>query len=82
MTFFAVFLCMFTIYPNFNYEKIQKEIQGKTHIVNLPPVISDKKIKKNRKLRLEMLDKSKCNKLIAKWTRKNLRRKLLLCRLK
>ncbi len=38
--------------PNFDYEKIQKEIEGKTSIANLQPVISGKKIKKDRDLRI------------------------------
>ena len=42
--------------PNFDYEKIQKEIERKTGISNLPPVISDKAIKKDRKLGVELLD--------------------------
>ena len=48
-------------------EKIQKEIEGKTQIANLPPVISDKKIKKDRKLRIEMLDKEQAEKLLIKY---------------
>jgi hypothetical protein len=43
--------------PNFNYKKIQKEIERKAGIANLPPVISDKKIKKDRDLQIEFLDK-------------------------
>lgn len=53
--------------PNFDYQKIQKEIEGKTRIANLPPAISDKKIKKDRKLRIELLDKMQARKLIVKW---------------
>ena len=53
--------------PNFNYEKIRKEIEGKMSIANLPPVISDKKIKKDRNLRIELLDKMQARKLIKKW---------------
>lgn len=56
--------------PTFNYEKIQKEIERKTGILNLPPVISDKKIKKDRKLRAELLDKMQLRKLIVKWLNK------------
>lgn len=67
---FRRFLCAFTIYPNFNYEKNQKGIQGKTHIANLPPVISDKKIKKDKNLRIELPDRSGINNLINRWTRK------------
>ena len=54
--------------PNFDYEKIQKEIEGKTSIANLPPVISDKKIKKDRDLQIEFLDKIK--KILIKWLNK------------
>ena len=57
--------------PNFDYEKIQKEIDGKTSIANLPPVISDKKIKKDRKLRIELLDKKQAKKLLEKWLKKS-----------
>ena len=56
--------------PNFDYEKIQKEIENKTTISNLPPVISDKKIKKDRALRIELLDKKQARKLIDKWINK------------
>lgn len=56
--------------PNFNYEKMQREIAGKTSIANLPPAISDKKIKKDRKLRIELLDKMQARKLIVKWLNK------------
>ena len=50
--------------PNFDYEKIQKEIEGKTSNANLSPAISDKKIKKDRKLRIELLDKRQIRKLL------------------
>lgn len=50
--------------PKFDYEKIQKEIEGKTSNANLPPTISDKKIKKDRKLRIELLDKRQIRKLL------------------
>ncbi len=53
--------------PNFDYEKIQKTIQGKTSIANLPPVISDKKIKKDGKLRIELLNALQARKIIEKW---------------
>ena len=53
--------------PNFDYEKIQKEIEGKTSIANLPPVISDKKIKKDRNLRIELFDTLQARKIIEKW---------------
>ena len=55
--------------PNFDYEKIQKEIEGKTRIANLPPVISNKKIKKDRKLRIELLNASQAKKLLDKWVK-------------
>ncbi len=53
--------------PNFDYEKIQKEIERKAGIANLPPVISDKKIKRDRDLRIEFLDKIQINKIVIKW---------------
>ena len=56
--------------PNFDYEKIQREIEDKTAIANLSPVISDKKIKKDRALRIELLDKKQARKLINKWLNK------------
>ena len=56
--------------PNFDYEKIQKGIERKERILNLSPVISDKKIKKDRKLRLELLDLVQCKKIIIKWLNK------------
>ena len=56
--------------PNFNYEKIQKEIESKTSIANLSPVISDKKIKKDRDLRIELLDLVQSKKIIIKWLNK------------
>ena len=56
--------------PNFNYEKIQKEIDSKTSIANIPPVISDKKIKKDRDLRIELLDLVQSKKIIIKWLNK------------
>ena len=56
--------------PNFDYEKIQKEIEGKTSNANLPPAISDKKIKKDRKLRIELLDLVQSKKIIIKWLNK------------
>jgi len=52
--------------PNFDYEHIQKEIDRKEGISNLPPVISDKKIKKDRDLRIKLLDKKQTRKLIDK----------------
>ena len=56
--------------PNFDYEKIQKEIKGKTSIANLPPVISDKKTRKDRALRIDVLDKKQSKKTIIKWLNK------------
>ena len=53
--------------PNFDYEKIQKEIEGKTRIANLPPAISDKKIKKDRTLRIDLLDNNQAERLLIKW---------------
>ena len=56
--------------PNFDYEKIQREIEYKTSIANLSPVISDKKIKKNRALGIELLSIEQSKKLIIKWLQK------------
>ena len=56
--------------PNFDYEKIQKEIERKAGIANLPPVISNKKIKKDRNLRIELLDLVQSKKMIIKWLNK------------
>ena len=53
--------------PNFDYEKIQKEIENKTSIANLPTAISNKKIKKDRDLRIGHLEISQSKRLIAKW---------------
>lgn len=55
---------------NFDYEKIQKEIEEKTIISNLPYVISDKNVKKDRKLRIDLLDKEQAERLIIKWVNK------------
>ena len=69
--FFGVYITqMLSGNPNFDYKKIQKEIEGKTSIANLPPAIRDKKIKKDRKLRIELLDKRQINKIIIKWFNK------------
>ena len=63
--FFSVSITqMLSEKPNFDYEKIQKEIEDKTGISNLPPFISNKKIKKDRKLRIELLDKRQIRKLL------------------
>jgi hypothetical protein len=56
--------------PNFDYEKIQKEIKGKTSIANLPPFISNKKIKQHKALQIDLLDIGQSKKLIAKWLNK------------
>jgi len=53
--------------PNFDYEKIQKEIENKTSIANLPTAISNKKIKKDRDLRIGHLEISQSKRSIAKW---------------
>jgi hypothetical protein len=55
------------IFCNFDYKKIQKEIEGKTGVSNLPPAISDKKIKKDRALRIGFLNKKQITKLIVRW---------------
>ena len=69
--FFSVSITqMLSENPNFDYEKIQKEIEGKTGIANIPPVISDKKIKKDRALRIEFLDLVQSKKIIIKWLNK------------
>ena len=69
--FFGVSISqMFSENPNFDYEKIQKEIEAKTSIANLPPAISDKKIKKDRGLRIELLDKVQTEKLLERWLKK------------
>jgi len=52
--------------PNFDYEKIQKEIEDKTSIVNLSPAISDKKIRKDRKLKIDLLNKEQVRNLIIR----------------
>ena len=56
--------------PDFDYEKIQKEIEGKTGISNLPPFISNKKIKQHKALQIDLLDIGQSKKLIAKWLNK------------
>lgn len=56
--------------PHFDYEKIQKEIEGKTSIANLPPAISTKKIKKDNELRMKLLDIQQERKLVIKWLNK------------
>ena len=69
--FFGVSIIqMLSDIPNFDYEHIQKEIDRKEGISNLPPVISNKKIKKDRDLRIELLDKKQTRKLINKWLNK------------
>ena len=56
--------------PKFDYEKIQKEIEDKTSIANLSPTISNKKIKKDKSLRIELFDIPQSKKLITKWLNK------------
>ncbi len=56
--------------PNFNYEKIQKEIQNKIGIDNVPLAISDKKIRKDRKLKIDILNKEQVRNLIIRWLSK------------
>ena len=56
--------------PNFDYEKIQKEIEGKMGISNLPSAISNKKIKKNRTLGMEFLNIAQSKRLTSKWLNK------------
>ncbi|MBQ3506024.1 MAG: hypothetical protein IJA89_04535 [Clostridia bacterium] len=51
--------------PNFNYENLQKEIEKKAKIANLSPVISDKKIKKDRNVRIHLPNRTQAKKLIA-----------------
>ena len=69
--FFGVSISqMLSANPNFNYEKIEKEIEEKTSIANLSPVISDKKIKKDRDLRIEFLNKIQIRKIVIKWLNK------------
>ena len=69
--FFGVSISqMLSSNPNFDYEKIQKEIEGKTGIANLSPTISDKKIKKDKVLKIALLDISQSKKLITKWLNK------------
>ena len=69
--FFGVSISqMLSANPNFNYEKIQKEFERKTSIANFPLVISDKKIKKDRSLRVELLDLVQSKKIIIKWLNK------------
>ena len=55
---------------NFDYEKIRKEIEDKPGISNLPPTICDKKIKKDRALRIEFLDISQSKRFVLKWLNK------------
>ena len=56
--------------PNFDYEKIQKEIVNKIGIANVPLAISDKKIRKDRKFKIELLSKDQAKKLIIRWLSK------------
>ncbi len=56
--------------PNFNYENIQKEIQNKIGIANVPLVISDKKIRKDRKLKIDILSREQVRNLSVQWLSK------------
>ena len=69
--FFSVSITqMLSEKPNFDYEKIQKEIEGKTGISNLPLAISNKKIKKNRTVGMEFLNIAQSKRLTSKWLNK------------
>ena len=69
--FFGVSISqMLSAKPNFDYEKIQKEIEGKTGISNLPLAISNKKIKKNRTVGMEFLNIAQSKRLTSKWLNK------------
>ena len=56
--------------PNFDYDKIQKTIEGKITIANSAPKISNRKIKKDGALRVEILNKTKMKSLITRWLNK------------
>ena len=56
--------------PNFDYEKIQKTIDGKITIANSAPKISNRKIKKDGALRVEILNQTKMKSLITRWLNK------------
>ncbi len=54
----------------FNYERIQKESESKIGIANVPLAISDKKIRKDRKLKIDLLNKEQVRNLIIRWLSK------------
>ena len=56
--------------PNFDYEKIQKTIDGKITIANTKPKISSRKIKKDGALRVEILNRTKMKSSITRWLNK------------
>lgn len=53
--------------PNFDYEKIQKEISIKNTIANIRPPISESKIREQNKQQADILDKAQMEKLVSKW---------------
>ena len=53
--------------PNFDYEKIQKTIDGKITIANSAPKMSNRKIKKDGALKAEELNQTKMKSLITRW---------------
>ncbi|MBQ7913790.1 MAG: hypothetical protein IJ308_08690 [Clostridia bacterium] len=56
--------------PQFDYEKIQKEISIKNTIANVRPPISESKIREQNKQRTDILDKAQMEKIISKWLKK------------
>lgn len=69
--FFGVSITqMFSDNPNFDYEKIQKEISIKNTIANVRPPISESKIREQNKQQADILDKAQMEKLISKWLAK------------
>ena len=56
--------------PNFDYTKIQKMIDKKVTIANSAPKISNRKIKKDGALRVEILNQTKMKSLITRWLNK------------
>ena len=61
---------MFLKNPNFDYAKIQKRIERKITIANEAPTISDKKIKKDKALRDNILEKEQAKRLVLRWLKK------------
>ena len=53
--------------PNFDYEKIQKEISIKNTIANVRPPISESKLREQNKQQADILDKAQMEKLVSKW---------------